>query len=142
SLMQEEVRNRRFAEVVRIEVHASMPQHLRDLLLAEFNEEQQDEPALPLGPADVYETEGLLDTADLLSLAAIELPALKDSPFVPVTPPRLATGANIFDGIGDRDVLLHHPFDSFTASVERFIQAASHDPDVVAIKLTLHPIGG
>jgi polyphosphate kinase len=142
SLMQEEVRNRRFAEVVRIEVHASMPQHLRDLLLAEFNEEQQDEPALPLGRGDVYETEGLLDTADLLSLAAIELPALKDPPFVPVTPPRLQSGANMFDVIRERDVLVHHPFDSFPASVERFIQAAADDPDVVAIKLTLYRIGG
>ena len=142
SLMQEEVRNRRFAEVVRIEVHASMPQHLRDLLLAEFNEEQQDEPALPLGPADVYETEGLLDTADLLSLTTIDLPALKDPPFVPVTPPRLGTGANIFDVVRERDVLVHHPFDSFGATVERFIQAAADDPDVVAIKLTLYRIGG
>jgi polyphosphate kinase len=142
SLMQEEVRNRRFAEVVRIEVHASMPQHLRDLLLAEFNEEQQDEPALPLGPADIYETEGLLDTADLLSLAAIDLPSLKDPPFVPATPPRLGTGANIFEVIRERDVLVHHPFDSFPASVERFIQAAADDPDVVAIKLTLYRIGG
>jgi polyphosphate kinase len=141
SLMQEEVRNRRFAEVVRIEVHASMPPHLRDLLLAEFNEEQQDEPALPLGPADVYETEGLLDTADLLSLAAIDLPALKDPPFVPVTPLRLQSAANLFDVIRERDVLVHHPFDSFVASVERFIQAAADDPDVVAIKLTLYRIG-
>ncbi|MDQ2670697.1 MAG: polyphosphate kinase 1, partial [Gemmatimonadota bacterium] len=142
SLMQEEVRNRRFAEVVRIEVHASMPQHLRDLLLAEFNEEQQEEPAIPLGPEDVYETEGLLDTADLLSLAAADLPALKDPPFVPVTPPRLQTSANIFDVIRERDVLVHHPFDSFPASVERFIQTAADDPDVVAIKLTLYRIGG
>ena len=142
SLMQEEVRNRRFAEVVRIEVHASMPQHLRDLLLAEFNEEQQDEPSLPLGPADVYETEGLLDTADLLSLAAIDLPALKDPPFMPATPPRLQASANIFDVIRETDVLVHHPFDSFGASVERFIQAAADDPEVVAIKLTLYRIGG
>jgi polyphosphate kinase len=141
SLMQEEVRNRRFAEVVRIEVDASMPQHLRDLLVAEFNEEQ-DEPKIPLGPDDLYETGGLLDTADLMSLAAVDLPALKDPPFVPVTPPRLQSSASIFEIIRERDVLVHHPFDSFAASVERFIQAAADDPDVVAVKLTLYRIGG
>lgn len=141
SLIQEEVRNRRFAEVVRIEVHASMPQALRQLLLAEFNEEQE-QPAAPLTTDDVYEVMGLLDTADLLGLAALDIPALKDPPFHPGTQPRLAGSRNIFEVIREEDVLLHHPYDSFATSVERFVQTAADDPDVAAIKLTLYRTGG
>jgi len=141
SLIQEEVRNRRFAEVVRIEVHASMPPSLRELLLMEFSE-QQDPPTRPLTTDDLYEIQGLMDTADLLSLAALDVLALRDPVFHPVTPPRLATARNIFDVIREGDLLLHHPYDSFQTSVERFIQAAAEDPDVVAIKLTLYRTGG
>jgi polyphosphate kinase len=141
SLIQEEVRNRRFAEVVRIEVHASMPPSLRELLLMEFSE-QQDPPTRPLTTDDLYEIQGLMDTADLLSLAALDIPALRDPVFHPVTPPRLATARNIFDVIREGDLLLHHPYDSFQTSVERFIQAAAEDPDVLAIKLTLYRTGG
>ena len=96
SLIQEEVRNRRFAEVVRIEVHTSMPASLRQLLLAEFSE-QQEPPARPLTADDLYEVPGLLDAADLLSLASLDLPELKDPPFHPGTQPRLAAPRNIFD---------------------------------------------
>ncbi len=140
-LIQEEVRNRRFAEVVRIEVHTSMPTSLRELLLMEFSE-QQDPPTRPLTSDDLYELAGLMDTADLLALASLELPALKDPVFHPVTPPRMAASRNIFDVIREGDVLLHHPYESFQTSVERFIQSAAEDPDVVAIKLTLYRTGG
>ena len=141
SLIQEEVRNRRFAEVVRIEVHTSMPASLRDLLLMEFSE-QQDPPTRPLTTDDLYEVAGLLDTADLLTLASLDLPTLKDPVFHPVTPPRLAAPRNIFDVIREGDLLLHHPYDSFQTTVERFIQTAAEDPDVLAIKLTLYRTGG
>jgi polyphosphate kinase len=141
SLIQEEVRNRRFAEVVRIEVHASMPPSLRELLLMEFSE-QQDPPTRPLTTDDLYEVHGLMDTADLLTLAMLDVPALRDPVFHPVTPPRLATARNIFDVIREGDLLLHHPYDSFQTSVERFIQTAAEDPDVLAIKLTLYRTGG
>jgi polyphosphate kinase len=141
SLIQEEVRNRRFAEVVRVEVHASMPASLRQLLLAEFTE-QQEPPALPLTVEDLYEIAGLMDTADLLSLSTLDVPALRDPIFHPGTNPRLATARNIFDVIREGDILLHHPYDSFATSVERFIQTASEDPDVLAIKLTLYRTGG
>jgi len=141
SLIQEEVRNRRFAEVVRIEVHASMPASLRELLLAEFSE-QQEPPAPPLMPDDLYEVLGLLDTADLLSLAVLDIPALRDPVFHPATHPRLAAPRNIFEVIREGDLLLHHPYDSFATSVERFIQTAADDPDVLAIKLTLYRTGG
>jgi polyphosphate kinase len=141
SLIQEEVRNRRFAEVVRIEVHTSMPSELRDLLLVEFTE-QQDPPARALSSDDLYEVPGLMDTADLLTLSTLDLPAIKDPAYVPVTQPRLAASRNIFDVIREGDVLLHHPYDSFATSVERFIQTAADDPDVLAIKLTLYRTGG
>ncbi|HEX2450789.1 MAG TPA: polyphosphate kinase 1 [Gemmatimonadales bacterium] len=141
SLIQEEVRNRRFAEVVRIEVHASMPESLRQLLLAEFNEEE-DQGGASLTRDDMYEVMGLLDTADLLSLANLDVPALRDPPFHPGTQPRLVGTRNMFEVIKEGDILLHHPYDSFATSVERFIQTAADDPDVVAIKLTLYRTGG
>jgi hypothetical protein len=100
SRIQEEVRNRRFAEVVRIEVHPSTPASLRTLLLAEFNAEQ-DPPTTELSTADVYEVPGLLDVADLMSLSTLDLPALKDPPFHPATPARLATNRNIFEVIAE-----------------------------------------
>ncbi len=85
SLIQEEVRNRRFAEVVRIEVHASMPTSLRQLLLAEFSE-QQEPPARPLTTDDLYEVPGLLDAADLLSLGDAR-PARAEGPALPSRDP-------------------------------------------------------
>ena len=112
SLIQEEVRNRRFAEVVRIEVHTSMPPSLRQLLLAEFSE-QQEPPARPLTGDDLYEIPGLLDAADLLSLSVLDLPDQRDPAFHPATPARLAAPRSIFDVIREGDVLLHHPYDSF-----------------------------
>jgi polyphosphate kinase len=141
SLIQEEVRNRRFAEVVRIEVHASMPAALRELLLMEFSE-QQEPPARPLTADDCYEIAGLMDTADLLTLAGLDVPALRDPVFHPLTSARLSASRNIFDVIREGDLLLHHPYDSFATSVERFIQTAAEDPDVLAIKLTLYRTGG
>ncbi len=140
SLIQEEVRNRRFAEVVRLEVHPAMPESLRRLLLEEFNADQETE-GMPLTPGDAYEVAGLMDAGELMSLAMLELPEFRDPPVVPVTPPRLATARPIFDVIRDAPVLVHHPYESFTSSVERFIQAATDDPDVLAIKLTLYRIG-
>ncbi len=140
ALIQEEVRNRRFAAVVRLEVHPAMPESLRQLLVAELNADQEE--GLPLTPEDVYEVNGLLDTADLLSLSTLELPELRDPAFLPVVPTRLATGRNLFEVIREGDLLVHHPYESFAASVERFIQSAAEDPDVLAIKMTLYRTGG
>jgi polyphosphate kinase len=142
STIQEEVRNRRFGAVVRLEVSPGLPHSIREVLLAEFNAAQAALSA-PLGADDLYEVSGLLDSADLLGLAAaVDLPAQKDPPHHPVTPARLAGGRNIFEAIREGDVLVHHPYESFTSSVERFIQTAVDDPDVVAIKLTLYRTGG
>lgn len=142
STIQEEVRNRRFGAVVRLEVAPNLPHSIREVLLSEFNAAQEAQ-AAPLGADDVYEVSGLLDTADLLSLAAaIDLPALKDVPHYPVTQHRVGSARNIFEVIREGDLLVHHPYESFTSSVERFIQTAVDDPDVVAIKLTLYRTGG
>jgi polyphosphate kinase len=84
----------------------------------------------------------LLDAADLLPLAGLDVPQLKDPPFHPGTQPRLAAPRNILDVIREGDIFLHHPYDSFATSVERFIQTAADDPDVLAIKLTLYRTGG
>ncbi len=140
-LIEEEVRNRRFGEVVRLEVHRSMPDTVRRLLLEEFNE-ADDGAGMPLGPDDVFEVEGLLDATDLMTIAGLDLPALKDEPFTPVTPRRLAEDRDPFAVIREGDVLLHHPYDSFQTTVERLIAIASEDPDVLAIKITLYRTGG
>jgi polyphosphate kinase len=140
NLIQEEVQNRRFAEVVRLEVEPATPESLRQLLLEELNADQVTEGVL-LTRDDVYEVNGLLDAADLMSLATLDLPHLKDPPHVPVTPARLAGHRNIFEVIREGDILLHHPYESFTASVEQFIRAAAEDPEVLAIKITLYRTG-
>jgi polyphosphate kinase len=143
AVIQEEVRNRRFAEVVRLEVHPRMPESLRRLVLAELNEDQESD-GLPLTLDDVYEVEGLLDASGLMSLAGLEIPDLHDSSFIPVVPARLAVAGSrtVFDAIREGDIIVHHPYESFAASVERFIQTATEDPDVLAIKTTLYRTGG
>jgi len=141
SLIQEEVRNRRFAEVVRLEVHPTTPESLRQLLLAELNADQEAL-GLSLGSDDIYEVAGLLDAGDLVTLASLEIPELRDQPFTPFTQHRLQGGRNLFEVIREGDILVHHPYDSFATSVERFIQLATEDPDVLAIKMTLYRTGG
>ncbi len=141
ALIQEEVRNRRFAEVVRLEVHPGMPESLRQLLIAELNADQ-DSDGLPLTAQDVFEVCGLLDATDLMTIAGFEIPELHDPAFLPAVPGRLASGRNIFEVIREGDVFVHHPYESFAASVERFIQTATEDPDVLAIKMTLYRTGG
>ncbi len=141
SLIQEEIRNRRFGEVTRLEIQPDMPRPMRQLLIGEFAEEQESDLAW-LTDDDVYEVAGPLDAADLMSLATLDVPELRDPPLHAVTPPRLAGGRNPFEVIREGDILLHHPYDSFHSTVERVIQAAVDDPDVLAIKITLYRTGG
>jgi polyphosphate kinase len=77
-----------------------------------------------------------------MALSTIDLPELRDPPFVPVTPPELRDGRSVFDVLRERDVLVHHPFDSFPATVERFLDEAARDEHVLAIKLTLYRTSG
>jgi polyphosphate kinase len=142
SIIEEQVFQRRFAEVVRVEVQRGTPPELRELLLAELLEDQPPEmPALNEG--DLVESGPLLDLGDLMWLATMEIPELRDPPFAPVTPPELRdTSRSIFEAIREKDILLHHPFDSFTASVEHFLTSAAIDPNVLAIKMTLYRTSG
>ncbi|HJP87299.1 MAG TPA: polyphosphate kinase 1 [Gemmatimonadaceae bacterium] len=142
TIIEEQIFERRFAEVVRIEVETGTPSELRDLLLEEL---QQDQPAemLPLSESDVVETGPLLDLGDLMLIAQLDIPALRDPPFVPATPPDLRdTTRSIFDAIKERDILVHHPYDSFPASVEHFLTSAAMDENVLAIKMTLYRTSG
>lgn len=137
-LIEEQVFARRFAEVVRIEVESGMPEALRQLLMEELREDQPAEMRSFADP-ELVETGPLLDLGDLMALASLEIPELRDPPFAPVTPPELKdTTRTIFDVLKEKDVLLHHPFDSFNTTVEQFLISAATDENVLAIKMTLY----
>jgi polyphosphate kinase len=133
-MISEELREQRFAAVVRLEVDAAMPPAMSAILQHELNLEQND----------IYPVDGLLRLADLFPLAEANLPHLKYEPWTPMTHPRLAgidrqsrTG-DLFSIIRQGDLLVHHPYQSFSASTQLFIDAAARDPHVVAIKQTLY----
>ena len=131
--VQEEIRRRRFGEVVRLEVSKSMDPALTEQLVE----------VLRLQEHEVFEIGGLLDLADLWDIVKLKGHAdLRDESWTPVTQPRLqgedGDVADMFGVIRQGDVLVHHPYDSFSTSVERFITQAGRDPDVLAIKLTVY----
>ena len=140
--IEERVFERRFGEVIRLEVQDDMPQHLRVLLLEELR--HADFPAkTSLSEADIEDAGHLLDLSALLALGQLEIPELRDPPFVPMVPSELRDpDRSIFDVIRERDILVHHPFDSFPATVERLLQSAAKDDQVLAIKLTLYRTSG
>jgi polyphosphate kinase len=142
SMIEEQIFQRRFAEIVRIEVEPGISPTLRGLLLEELREDQP--PEMPtLSENELVETGPLLDLGDLLSLAALDVPELRDPTHVPVTPSELRDPArSIFDVIREGDILLHHPFDSFSSSIEQFLKAATFDENVLAIKMTLYRTSG
>jgi polyphosphate kinase len=123
-----QLRHRRFGRAVRLEVDTGMPAGVRELLLRE----------LQLGVDDLYEIDHLLDLGSLSELYALNRPELKYPPWTAVLPEGLgAASGDIFTVLGSRDILLHHPYDSF-AAVEAFIDRAATDPDVLAIKQTMY----
>jgi polyphosphate kinase len=131
--VEAELRRRRFGEVVRLEVDSAMSPALRDELTE----------ALEVEERQVYVIDGLLDLTDVWQL--VKLPGfseLRDPPWTPVTQPRLQGEddghVDIFGVIRAGDVLVHHPYDSFTTSVERFVEQAANDPEVLAIKMTVY----
>jgi len=131
--MEESVRQRRFGSVVRVTVNRDMPTHVRDILIEN----------LELDRNDIYTLDGPLGLSDLMSLYNIDRYDLKEPPFKPAIPPPLNdsnTDNKIYDIIRKGDILLHHPYDSFTPLVE-FLQTAARDPDVLAIKQTLYRVG-
>jgi len=136
----DELRRRPWGPVVRIEVERTMPPLLRELLQRELRFEESALQSV-LGPSDVYEADGPLDLGGLGELAGgAAHPDLDYPPFTPRDP--FAGERGVFDVLDRGDVLVHHPDDSFSASVERFIAEAADDPDVAAIKLTLYRPGG
>ena len=139
--IEAELRKRRFGAVVRLEVAAETPARIVDML--------QDE--LDIGEIDTYRVRGLLGLDDLDEIADLDLPRLHWQPWTPVKPTRLQppsadapplTSDELFAEIRRGDLLVHHPYDSFTGTVQRFITAAAEDPDVLAIKQTLYRTSG
>ena len=142
--IEQELQKRRVGgDPVRIEIQAQTPEAIRSRLL-------QD---LELAESDVYEVDGLLGLRDLMDFMALPLPELKDPPRQSVVPPRLSRmrnpnrrqmeeGKDFFAVIQERDLLVHHPYQSFSASVVRFITQAAHDPNVLAIKMSLYRTSG
>src|SRR5438105_2596216 len=140
--IEEQVFERRFAEVVRVEVEKGTSEELRALILAELQEEQPNGMS-GLSESDMVETGAFLDLGDLMWIATMNIPELRDAPFVPAIPPELRDASrSIFDVIKQGDILVHHPFDNFSASVEHFLLSAATDPNVLAIKMTLYRTSG
>jgi polyphosphate kinase len=135
--IEEELRRRRFGEAVRLEVERSMPPDTRQILLR----------GLGLGDDDAYEIKGMLDLTGLRDIADLDRPDLTSPPWTPVTPARLAPPdddepADVFATVRQSDLLVNHPYESFSASVERFIRQAVDDPEVLTIKMTLYRTSG
>ncbi|MBV9386320.1 MAG: polyphosphate kinase 1 [Chroococcidiopsidaceae cyanobacterium CP_BM_ER_R8_30] len=145
--IEQELRKRRVGgSAVRMEIQTSTPEAVREKLRRSLDLEEND----------VYEVNGLLGLGDLMSLTALPLPELKDPEWPSVVPPRLQrisemvtatmsggeTGKDFFAVIREQDLLVHHPYQSFSASVLRFITHAAYDPEVLAIKMTLYRTSG
>jgi polyphosphate kinase len=135
----EEVRRRSWGPVVRLEVERAMPLSLRSLLQRELRFEESPQHSA-LGPADIYEADGPVDLGSLGELARPLGPEHDYPPFTPGDP--FAAEPSVCGALDRGDVLVHHPYDSFAASFERFIIEAADDPDCVAIKITLYRPGG
>ncbi len=139
--IQQELRKRQFGgSVVRLEIQASATVAMREMLMEKMG----------ISESDVYDVSGLLNLKDLMSFLSIPLPQLKDEPWTASVPPRLRSlqdsteesPESIFSIIRQGDILVHHPYESFSASVEKFIAAAALDPKVLAIKMTLYRTSG
>ncbi|MGA4792348.1 RNA degradosome polyphosphate kinase [Nocardia sp. AB354] len=133
--LERELARRRFGSPVRLEVSDDMTEHMLELLLRE----------LDVDPGDVIQVPGLLDLSCLWQVYGVDRPLLKDAPYVPATPPAFGereTPRNVFAALREGDVLVHHPYDSFSTSVQRFIEQAAADPQVLAIKQTLYRTSG
>jgi polyphosphate kinase len=134
--LERELAQRRFGPPVRLEVAASISDHVLDLLVRE----------LDMDSHDVLRVPGLLDLSALWQVFnACDRDDLKDRPFVPSTHPQLADGEvprSVFNRLRECDILVHHPYHSFSTSVQRFIEQAAADPLVLAIKQTLYRTSG
>ncbi|MEO6470613.1 MAG: RNA degradosome polyphosphate kinase [Aeromicrobium sp.] len=135
--LEQELLRRKFGPPVRLEVEPTMDPEVLDLLISE----------LGIKAEEVFRLEGPLDLRSLNEIADLDRPELKYEPFVPGTHTHIAevetaSPADLFSALRKRDVLLHHPYDSFGTSVQRFIDQAAADPHVLAIKQTLYRTSG
>jgi polyphosphate kinase len=135
--LEKELLRRRFGPPVRLEVEDTIDEHVLDLLVSE----------LGVSRSEVFSLEGPLDLRGLFGVADLDREDLQYPAFVPKTHPDLAEAetaspADMFAAIKQRDVLLHHPYDSFSTSVQRFVEQAAADPHVLAIKQTLYRTSG
>ncbi|MBI3745172.1 MAG: polyphosphate kinase 1 [Chloroflexi bacterium] len=135
--IEEELRRRRFGEAVRLEVERSMPASIRKVLLG----------GIGVTEDQVYEVRGMLDLTGLGMLTDLDRPDLRSEPWAPVTPRRFQRveddePVDTFEVIRAGDVLVHHPYESFATTIERFVAQATDDPDVLTIKLTLYRTSG
>jgi len=129
--MEGELPSRRYGDCVRLEVALNCPQYMSDYLLEEFE----------LSRDDLYQVDGPVNVSRLLAVYdLVDRPELKYSAFTPAMPAKLAHTTDIFPIIRNRDLLLHHPFESFAPVVE-FVRQAARDPDVLAVKQTLYRTG-
>ena len=136
SALQEELRKQKFGSVVRMEIASDIPSEIRKELIDQ----------LGITEADVYDIPGLIGLGSLMAIAFLPMPEHQDKPWRSVTHPRLKQGdedgKNIFDIISEGDFLVHHPYQSFTTTVQRFIEEAANDDNVLAIKQTLYRTSG
>jgi len=129
-MIEAELRDRRFAPVVRLEVTKNTPRRLRDYLVRQLHFS---------GIEDVYEIADMLGLRDIMQMAELDRPALKYQPFEPATPPRLADARSVFQELDTNGpILLKHPYQSFDESVTRLLREAARDPSVLAIKTTVY----
>jgi len=126
-----ELHRRRFGQAVRLEASVGIADDLLEMLIAEVDVPEEN----------VYLCSVPIDLAGFRPLTELERPELAAPPWAPVTPPRLAGNADFFSVVRDGDVLVHHPYESYAASVEAFVARAAEDPDVLAIKQTLYRTG-
>ncbi len=130
--MEQTVRQRRFGSVVMIMINESMSDRIRDILMEN----------LEIDHNEIFVIDGPMGYSDLMALHSIERFDLKDPPFKPAIPRRLRdlNDGNIFTAIREGDILIHHPYDSFSPVIQ-FLKTAANDPDVLAIKITLYRVG-
>ena len=129
-LIESELRERKFASIVRLQIQDGMDPLHRGMLAAELGLDEE---------ADVFETDGTMGLRDLFQIASLDRDDLHDRPHHPLDHPKLIGTSNIFHVIRETgSILLQHPYESFATSVERFVREASRDPKVLAIKMTLY----
>ena len=130
--IEEAMRERRFLDVVRLQVALNMPERILSILTSQIE----------VDPQDVYRVDGPLGFDRFMELYSIDRPDLKDKPFVPMIPASLGPDCqgDMFNLIRQDEFLLHHPYESFQPVVE-FLRQAAHDPNVLAIKMTLYRVG-